>query len=95
MVRAPACHAGGCGFKPRRSRQKKSPVQRTGLFYLSIWHACSISFRVTGMAVFTSVTLRVWLRDYAGITKGEADIPELRFHGAWFIRRNIPRDLKP
>ncbi len=46
------------------------------------------------MAVFTSVTLRVWPRDYAGITKGEADILELRFYGAWYIRRNIPRDLK-
>jgi hypothetical protein len=23
LVRAPACHAGGCGFKPRRSRQNE------------------------------------------------------------------------
>ncbi len=95
MVRAPACHAGGCGFKPRRSRQKKSPVRGTGLFYMSIWRTWSISFRVTGMAVFISVTLHAWQRDCAGIMKGEVGTAEPRFHGAWYIRRNISRDLKP
>jgi len=34
-------------------------------------------------------------RDFVGITKDEAHIPKLRFHGGWYIRRNVSRGLKP
>ncbi len=32
LVRAPACHAGGCGFEPRRSRQKLRNLPDEGRF---------------------------------------------------------------
>jgi hypothetical protein len=49
---------------------------------------------VTETEAFTSVILPVWKRDFVGITKDEAHIPKLRFHGGWYIRRNVSRGLK-
>jgi hypothetical protein len=46
------------------------------------------------MVVFTLGTLPIWRRDFAGIMKDEALIAKLRFHGGWYIRRNITPGLK-
>jgi hypothetical protein len=50
---------------------------------------------VTETEAFTSVILPVWRRDFVGITKDEAHILKLRFHGRWYIRRNVSCGLKP
>src|SRR4030042_4899122 len=78
LVRAPACHVGGCGFKPRRSRHFKSPVHWTGLLCINVWDTQSTFSRVTEMVVITSAILPVWRRGYAGIMKGGALIAGLR-----------------
>ena len=57
LVRAPACHVGGCGFKPRRSRHFKSPVHWTGLLCINVWDTQSTFSRATETVVFTSAIL--------------------------------------
>jgi hypothetical protein len=47
------------------------------------------------MEVFTSVILAVWRRDFVGITKDGARIAKLKFHGGWYVRRNISHGHKP
>ena len=88
MVRASACHAEGCGFKPRRSRHFKGPVHWTGPFGMGIWHTRFMFSRVTEAEASTSVILPVWVRDFADIMRDEVRILRLRFHGGWYIRRN-------
>ena len=94
MVRAPACHAGGCGFKPRRSRHLKGLVHWTGPFRMGIWHTRFTSSRVTETEASTLVTRLVSAKDFADIMKGEVHIPKLRSPGGWYIRRNTLPALK-
>ena len=82
LVRAPACHVGGCGFDPRRSRHFKSPVQWTGLLCINVWDTQSTFSRATETVVFTSAILPVWTRGYAGIMKDGALIAGLRLPGS-------------
>ena len=58
LVRAPACHAGGCEFKPRLSRDKDLSKERSFRFFFSVHPSSEVGEPCKGICYWV---LHIWI----------------------------------